>query len=96
MKAACAFAENLALDNEIFNQVSCIRVELFGSLALTGRGHGTDLAVLNGLEGQLPETVNPQEAASRAKTIIESWELQLAGKKKILFSRPNQPKIGVT
>ena len=86
MKAACAFAENLALDNEIFNQVSCIRVELFGSLALTGRGHGTDLAVLNGLEGQLPETVNPQEAASRAKTIIESCELQLAGKKKILFS----------
>lgn len=49
MKAACAFAENLALDNELFNEVSNIRVELFGSLALTGRGHGTDLAVLNGL-----------------------------------------------
>lgn len=86
MKAACAFAENLALDNELFNEVSCIRVELFGSLALTGRGHGTDLAVLNGLEGQLPETVNPLEAASRAKTIIESCELRLAWKKKILFS----------
>ena len=86
MKAAYVFAENLALDNELFNEVSCIKVELYGSLALTGRGHGTDVAVLNGLEGQLPETVNPDEVVPRAKTIIQSCEIQLAGRKNIAFS----------
>ena len=86
MKAAYAFVEKLSLDNELFSEVSRLQVELFGSLALTGRGHGTDIAVLNGLAGQLPETVNPDEVAPRAKTIFQSSEIQLAGKKNIPFS----------
>ncbi|WP_342220287.1 L-serine ammonia-lyase [Rickettsiella endosymbiont of Miltochrista miniata] len=86
MKAACAFVENLALDFELFNEISRLQVELFGSLALTGRGHGTDVAILNGLEGQLPETVIPDEVVPRAKSIIESGKIQLAGKKFISFS----------
>ncbi|WP_342147238.1 L-serine ammonia-lyase [Rickettsiella endosymbiont of Aleochara curtula] len=86
MKAACAFVEKLALDNELFNQISRLQIELFGSLALTGRGHGTDIAVLNGLAGQLPETVDPDEVAPRAKTIIESCKIQLADGKVISFS----------
>lgn len=85
MKAACAFVENLALDRELFNEVSRLQVELFGSLALTGRGHGTDIAVLNGLEGRLPETVNPDEVAPLAKTIIEDCKIQLGGKRSIPF-----------
>lgn len=86
MKAGYAFVEQLALNPENFNQISRLQVELFGSLALTGRGHGTDSAILNGLAGFLPETVNPDEVVSRAKAIIECCELQLAGKKRILFS----------
>ncbi|MGC1855112.1 MAG: L-serine ammonia-lyase [Candidatus Aquirickettsiella sp.] len=85
MKAACAFVENLVQDNGLLNQVSRLQVELFGSLALTGRGHGTDIAVLNGLEGLLPETVNPDEVAPRAQSIIENCTIQLAGKKNISF-----------
>ena len=87
MKAAYAFVEKLALDRELFNEVNRLQVELFGSLALTGRGHGTDIAVLNGLEGQLPETVNPDEVTPRAKTIFEHCKIQLAGKKSISFSQ---------
>lgn len=87
MKAACAFVENLALDFELFNEISRLQVELFGSLALTGRGHGTDVAILNGLEGQLPETVIPDEVVPRAKSIIESGKIQLAGKNLSHFLR---------
>ncbi len=86
MKAAYAFVEKLTQNNELFNGLSRIQIELFGSLALTGRGHGTDIAILNGLVGQLPETVNPDEVVPCAKRIIEHSELLLAGKKRILFS----------
>lgn len=85
MKAACAFVEKLAQGNKCLNQISRLQVELFGSLALTGRGHGTDIAILNGLEGWLPEVVNPDEVAPRVKRIIESCEIQLGGKKNISF-----------
>ena len=86
MKAAYAFVEKLIQDNELFNELSRLQVELFGSLALTGRGHGTDVAILNGLAGQLPEMVNPDEVVPRAKKIVEHCELVLAGGKKITFS----------
>lgn len=86
MKAAYAFVEKLAQDNGLFNELNRLKVELFGSLALTGRGHGTDIAILNGLSGQLPEMVDPDEVVPRAKKIIEHCELLLAGKKKILFA----------
>jgi L-serine dehydratase len=56
MKAARAFAEAVSeLDASIF------QVTLFGSLAWTGKGHGTDTAILLGLAGYEPETVNPDE-----------------------------------
>lgn len=93
MKAACAFVKKLALDNELFNEVSRLQVELFGSLALTGRGHGTDIAVLNGLEGQLPETVNPEDVAPRAKAMSERGKIQLAGKKSLSFSEKTDLKF---
>ena len=53
-----------------------MRAELFGSLALTGRGHGTDKAVLMGLEGQLPNSIDPDlipaalERIRAGKTIL--------------------------
>ncbi|MEJ2275153.1 MAG: serine dehydratase beta chain, partial [Woeseiaceae bacterium] len=54
MKAARAFRENLGDKN-----FSSVRVTLFGSLAWTGRGHGTDRAVLLGLDGHAPESIDP-------------------------------------
>lgn len=70
MRAACRFADSLKNKN-----IQKIRVELFGSLALTGKGHGTDTAILNGLEGELPESVNPDTLLTRAEEIIKHQKL---------------------
>jgi L-serine dehydratase len=84
MKAACAFVE--ALDKQgLLNEVAEVQVDLYGSLALTGVGHGTDLAILNGLEGKLPHTVHPDSVAPRAQQIIEQAELRLLGVHSIPF-----------
>ncbi|HVT62875.1 MAG TPA: serine dehydratase beta chain, partial [Legionellaceae bacterium] len=58
MLAAKAFVTDLEHQHILF-QIHSIRIELYGSLALTGVGHGTDTAILNGLEGRNPETVDP-------------------------------------
>lgn len=62
MLAANAFLQLLEQKN-LFDKTQRVKVELYGSLALTGKGHGTDKAILNGLENKAPETVDP---ASRA------------------------------
>lgn len=59
MKAAVLFCEGLK-STKIDKQVTKIRCELFGSLALTGKGHGSDKAVILGLMGHLPELVNTE------------------------------------
>jgi L-serine dehydratase len=64
MRAAREFA--LSLDEN----VKSIRVELYGSLALTGKGHGTDRAILLGLAGESPETVDPDKVAEAGKIPI--------------------------
>lgn len=84
MKAAYKFVENL--NPNLLSQVSRLQVELYGSLALTGRGHATDVAILNGLERQLPDTIDPEKAPQRAKEIITEARINLAGKKSIFFS----------
>ncbi len=86
MKAAHKFVEGLYLESNLLNQVSRLQVELYGSLALTGRGHATDVAILNGLEGQLPDTIDPEKAPQRAKEIITEARINLAGRKSIFFS----------
>jgi L-serine dehydratase len=80
MKAAHAFIEslNLAL-------VSRVKVELFGSLAFTGKGHGTDGAILLGLEGNLPDTVDPDVIRPRMQHIMQEQQINLGGKKLIPF-----------
>ncbi len=84
MLAANAFLEQL---NELdcFEQVKRVKTELYGSLALTGIGHGTDKAILNGLEGKMPETVDPSTMVPRMQAIIEEKTLQLGGKQAISF-----------
>ena len=57
MKAAAAFAECLAQQG-LIAQTERIMIEIYGSLALTGQGHGTFDALLLGLEGSLPEEID--------------------------------------
>lgn len=71
--------------NNCFDQTQRIKTELYGSLALTGKGHATDKAILNGLEGKLPDSVIPQSMTPRAQEIINTQTLCLAGKKNIPF-----------
>jgi L-serine dehydratase len=80
MKAAAAFAETVAK-----NAVSRVQVDLLGSLAWTGRGHGTDGAVMLGLSGQHPETVDPDAAEKTVAEIRDSKRLTLGGRRIITF-----------
>ncbi|WP_133129786.1 L-serine ammonia-lyase [Legionella yabuuchiae] len=84
MYAANEFLK-LLVDRGQFDQVARVKVELYGSLALTGKGHGTDKAILNGLEGKDPESVDPESMVPRMTEIISNKELLLAGKKIISF-----------
>ena len=62
MRAARRFVERLAADG-LLARVARVETHLYGSLALTGKGHGTDKAILLGLEGESPESVNEENAA---------------------------------
>ena len=66
MRAARTFATGLA-DDGAARPVTRVRAELFGSLGATGHGHGSDRAVILGLEGELPETVDTASIASRGR-----------------------------
>jgi L-serine dehydratase len=78
MKAAGVFVTVLAASQQL-TQVERIRIELFGSLAFTGKGHGTDFAILLGLEGYAPDTVNPDIIRPRAYDIIQQEIIKLGG-----------------
>jgi L-serine dehydratase len=78
MRAAFRFVELLA-ERGILEKVSRVRVDLYGSLALTGRGHATDTAVLLGLSGERPDTVDPDGVAALVAGVRAQHELRLAG-----------------
>ncbi len=84
MSAANAFVKKLGSENKL-EQVKSIQIELFGSLALTGEGHGTDKAVLLGLEGYSPDLVDPAYITPRFLTICNEEHLNLNNTKKIKF-----------
>ena len=62
----------------ILNSIASVRVGLYGSLALTGVGHGTDKASLLGLAGYKPDTINPDDADRAFEEIKASKKLKLA------------------
>ena len=84
MKAAYEFTRLLIQANTI-EKITRVTVDLYGSLALTGKGHATDLAILNGLEGFQPDTVEPSEVKSRVERISTHKQLKFAGLKAIEF-----------
>ena len=69
----------------LLQQVAQVQVHLYGSLALTGIGHGTDQAVLAGLVGGLPDSVDPLSIAPLVASIKETSQLMLMGKVAISF-----------
>jgi L-serine dehydratase len=85
MKAARMFAEGLR-DDGLMPQVQAVRVFLYGSLGLTGKGHGSDKAVLLGLEGEQPATVDVDEIPARLAAITASGKLRLLGEHEIGFT----------
>lgn len=89
MKAAVDFVESLKRQNHL-SHVHSIQVDLYGSLALTGEGHGTDKAILAGLEGEQPSTVIPESIPQRAQAIINAQMINLGGCHPIPFSFKNQ------
>ncbi|QDG87324.1 L-serine ammonia-lyase [Pseudarthrobacter sp. NIBRBAC000502770] len=78
MRAAAVFAEELKASGKLA-AVAGLRVDLYGSLAATGHGHGTMTAVLLGLEGFHPELILPEEVEERLASIAETGVLNLAG-----------------
>ncbi|MEN3344353.1 MAG: L-serine dehydratase, partial [Arthrobacter sp.] len=78
MRAAAVFAEELTASG-VLARVASLRVDLYGSLAATGHGHGTMTAILLGLEGFHPERILPEEVQERLAAIAGTGTLQLAG-----------------
>jgi L-serine dehydratase len=89
MRAAREFALSLQRDG-LLQATSEIAVRLYGSLALTGAGHGTDRAVLAGLEGGQPETIDPDSIEPTLARIRSSGRLRLLGTHEIAFDEPMQ------
>ncbi|MHA3887858.1 L-serine ammonia-lyase [Stutzerimonas degradans] len=84
MRAAVRFVDGLRRD-DLLAATASVRVELYGSLGATGKGHGSDKAVLLGLQGELPELVDTALIPQRLEAIRASGELQLGGERPIRF-----------
>src|SRR5262245_26306586 len=87
MNAARQFA--LALEEAGFlEQTQQVVVQLYGSLALTGRGHCTDRAVLLGLEGETPAAVDVDTIDAKLERIRAEGRLRLLGRHEVEFDEP--------
>ena len=84
-RAAERFLNELKESNQ-FESVSHVTVELFGSLAKTGKGHGTDIAVMLGLRGEDPVTCDTSTINKRIERIQQEQELHLRGERYIPFN----------
>ena len=73
-------------ENDFLQNVESIKIDLFGSLSLTGKGHATDLAIMLGLSGQDPEQIPIENIAKIIKNIEDSNKLNLGNEFKIPFS----------
>ncbi|WP_371378429.1 L-serine ammonia-lyase [Thalassotalea aquiviva] len=86
MRAANRFIESLK-QNNLFQDVDCIKVELFGSLGQTGIGHGTGKAVILGLHGEAPESIAVDHIDSILNTTVASQQIHLNNEKYIQFPK---------
>jgi L-serine dehydratase len=84
MRAARRFVELLQSEGSL-TRVSRVLAELFGSLGHTGRGHASDVAVILGLLGESPESVDPDTTTERVDSIVAAHRLKLLGDREIAF-----------
>jgi L-serine dehydratase len=84
MRAAERFVRDLT-EAGLLPGVERVGVQLYGSLALTGRGHCTDVAVLLGLEGETPERLDPDSVDERLARIRDEGRLHLPGERAVSF-----------
>jgi L-serine dehydratase len=85
MRAAARFVSHWLDERGLLPRVARLRAELFGSLAHTGRGHGTDKAVLCGFEGEWPDRIDPDSIPARLERIRASRRLRVLGRHEIAF-----------
>ena len=85
MRAANSFAARLVSEG-LLDRTCRVGAEMFGSLGVTGHGHGTVKAVVLGLEGEQPDLVDPAAAEPRVQAVRTQGQLRLAGTRLIPFS----------
>lgn len=85
MRAARQFAANLESE-ACLSRVFRLQIELFGSLALTGRGHATDRALVLGLLGEKPDEIDPASIETTIGNVRQSGRLHLLGVHDIAFT----------
>ena len=84
MRAAYRFAQELVLAGKL-EATARIVVDLYGSLGLTGRGHGTDRAIILGLSGETADRIDPDQIEPKVQRVREQQMLALAGRHAIAF-----------
>ncbi|HSR99436.1 MAG TPA: L-serine ammonia-lyase [Kofleriaceae bacterium] len=89
MRAARRFAQRLEADGQLASPTS-VKVELFGSLGFTGKGHGSDKAVLLGLEGDEPATVDVDSVAPRVARAVQTKRIRLLGTHEVTLDPETQ------
>ncbi|MEM7782545.1 MAG: L-serine ammonia-lyase [Planctomycetota bacterium] len=96
MRAACRFVANLHNEG-LLEHTDRVLVQLFGSLGATGRGHGSDKAVLGGLMGHSPESVDPEALDVAIKAVESTHSIILNQTRRIAFDiRKDLEFSGVT
>jgi L-serine dehydratase len=85
MRASARFVDHWLREAGDLERTARVRAEVFGSLALTGRGHGTDKAILMGLEGHRPNTIDPDIIPAALERIRGEKKIRLLGTREIGF-----------
>lgn len=84
MSAMNSFIESLKVENQL-SAVSGVTVTLYGSLAYTGKGHGTDRALVLGLLGERPNKIDPEDVTKLVEGVIAAGLIKLGGRHEISF-----------
>jgi L-serine dehydratase len=87
MRSAREFVAELDRTGKL-DRVTRVATDLYGSLALTGKGHGTDRAIILGLLGEKPDEIDPATIDAKLEQARSAKELKLLGKQTVVFNEP--------
>lgn len=85
MRAALTFAEAIK-QQECMSELESITIELFGSLGATGKGHGSNKAVMLGLLGESPDTIDPDSISDKLNAVRQTGEISLLNQYSVKFN----------